>query len=425
MLEAMALRLRKLVLGAAILPKHPNHVAHSMRTFHSPGLRNCASGAADWKRTAQVAMHHRKEVAVSPSCALPMWSRACGGALHLGSNLRSFGASGDAFVTADGEVDADVGAGGDGGADADGGAVSSLVERDEEISAETLAAIREFDMVNEDLEAENRWNADVGKSGRRQKAMCYYFTQGLCTLMEEKEHTDRFSHVYPSLSVRPTDLKRVKDQPFEFFLVLDLEGMVEILEFPVLLVNAKTLEVVDRFHRFVRPVIMTEERQAEYIKGKYGRWGLDRVWHDTAIPFTDVLNSFESWMESHSLYDPQNPSKLARAAFVTCGNWDVKTKIPEQCRDSGIEVKPYFNEWINLKDIYYNFYKKRAGGMLAMLKGLNIPLTGTHHVGLDDAHNIARILQRMLAHGAIVKISAKRKASDPKAVRWTFTNRVK
>lgn len=42
------------------------------------------------------------------------------------------------------------------------------------------------------------------------------------------------------------------------------------------------------------------------------------------------------------------------------GNWDVKTKIPEQCRDSGIELKPYFNEWINLKDIYYNFYKKRV-----------------------------------------------------------------
>lgn len=63
--------------------------------------------------------------------------------------------------------------------------------------------------------------------------------------------------------------------------------------------------------------------------------------------------------------------------------------------------------------------------MLAMLKGLNIPLSGTHHVGLDDAHNIARILQRMLAHGATVKISAKRKASDSKAVRWTFTNRVK
>ena len=68
--------------------------------------------------------------------------------------------------------------------------------------------------------------------------------------MGVKEHTDKFSHVYPILNVRPADLKRVREQPFEFYLVLDLEGMVEILEFPVLLINAKTLEVVDRFHRY-------------------------------------------------------------------------------------------------------------------------------------------------------------------------------
>lgn len=69
--------------------------------------------------------------------------------------------------------------------------------------------------------------------------------------MEEKEHMDRFNHVYPSLKVRPADLKRVKEQPFEYFMVLDLEGRVEILEFPVLLVDAKTLDVVDRFHRYL------------------------------------------------------------------------------------------------------------------------------------------------------------------------------
>lgn len=67
----------------------------------------------------------------------------------------------------------------------------------------------------------------------------------------------------------------------------------------------------------------------------------------------------------------------------------------------------------------------QAGGMLAMLKGLKIPQAGTHHVGLDDAHNITKVLQRMLSHGAIVDISAKRKASDPKSVKWMFRYRVK
>jgi hypothetical protein len=96
--------------------------------------------------------------------------------VHSGSNFRIFGgrtsasaSSGDAFVTTEG--------------DGDVASVSSFVERDEDITAETLAAIRGFDVVNEDLEAESQRNADIVRSRRRQKKMCYYFTQGLCTLV--------------------------------------------------------------------------------------------------------------------------------------------------------------------------------------------------------------------------------------------------
>lgn len=46
-------------------------------------------------------------------------------------------------------------------------------------------------------------------------------------------------------------LENLKQQEFEYFLVLDLEGKVEILEFPVLLFDAKTMDVVDLFHRSV------------------------------------------------------------------------------------------------------------------------------------------------------------------------------
>lgn len=146
--------------------------------------------------------------------------------------------------------------------------------------------------------------------------------------MEDELHLSRFSHELPDMAVRPDDLAKVKPQPFDFFLVLDLEGMVEILEFPVLLVDAKTLQVVDRFHRyahrirpwppstlaspslsssssssillervplrsiltaegltnrfsaadlrFVRPAKMSEERIEDYIRNKYGKWGLER-----------------------------------------------------------------------------------------------------------------------------------------------------
>lgn len=63
-------------------------------------------------------------------------------------------------------------------------------------------------------------------------------------------HMAKFSHEFQDISVREQDLKKVKAQQFDYFLVLDLEGMVEILEFPVVMVNAKTLQVVNHFHRY-------------------------------------------------------------------------------------------------------------------------------------------------------------------------------
>lgn len=68
--------------------------------------------------------------------------------------------------------------------------------------------------------------------------------------MEDPVHLERLSHEFQDISVREGDLKKVKKQPFDYFLVLDLEGMVEILEFPVVMVDAKTLQVVDHFHRY-------------------------------------------------------------------------------------------------------------------------------------------------------------------------------
>ena len=47
--------------------------------------------------------------------------------------------------------------------------------------------------------------------------------------------------------------------------------------------------------------------------------------------FPDVLSRFVSWYNSHHL-SPSNSS------FVTCGQWDLVTMLPEQCRYSGQDV---------------------------------------------------------------------------------------
>ncbi|KAJ8626119.1 hypothetical protein MRB53_019426 [Persea americana] len=260
----------------------------------------------------------------------------------------------------------------------------------------------------------------------RWKPLCLYHTQGKCTKMDDPLHLNKFNHSFSTeFQVNAMEVKHLSPQNMDYFLVLDLEGKVEILEFPVVMIDAKTLDFVDSFHRFVRPTEMSEQRINEYIEGKYGKLGVDRVWHDTAIPFKEVLQQFEIWIAHHHLWKEELGRSLNRAAFVTCGNWDLKTKVPQQCRVSSIKTPTYFMEWINLKDVYLNFYKRRATGMITMMKELMIPLVGSHHLGIDDAKNIARVLQRMLVDGALLQITARRSSMVPGDVQFLFKNRIR
>ncbi|XP_042502012.1 uncharacterized exonuclease domain-containing protein At3g15140-like isoform X3 [Macadamia integrifolia] len=218
----------------------------------------------------------------------------------------------------------------------------------------------------------------------RWKPLCLYHTQGKCTKADDVSHLAKFNHnCFKDLQVNAADLKCLCSQHLDYVLVLDLEGKVEILEFPVIIIDAKTLDVVDFFHRFVRPSIMSEQRVNEYIEGKYGKIGVDR------------------------------------------GNWDLKTKVPQQCKVSKVKLPQYFMEWINLKDIYLNFYHRRATGMMTMMKELEIPLVGSHHLGIDDTKNISRVLQRMLVDGVVLHITARRHSSSPENVDFLFKNRIR
>ncbi|XP_027192460.1 uncharacterized exonuclease domain-containing protein At3g15140 isoform X2 [Cicer arietinum] len=229
----------------------------------------------------------------------------------------------------------------------------------------------------------------------RFKPICLYHSQGKCTKMDDLIHLEKFNHDSSrELQVNISELNKIRSQNLDFFLILDLEGKVEILEFPVLMISAKTLQVEGIFHR---------------------------VWHDTAIPFKEVIEEFEAWLMQQKLWIG---GELNRAAFVTCGNWDLKTKVPQQCEVSRIKLPPYFMEWINLKDVYLNFYNRRATGMVTMMKELQIPLVGRHHLGIDDTKNIARVLQHMLVDGALIQITARRNPRSPRDVNFLFKNRI-
>lgn len=61
--------------------------------------------------------------------------------------------------------------------------------------------------------------------------------------------------------------------------------------------------------------------------------------------------------------------------------------------------------------------------MMTMMRQLEIPLLGSHHLGIDDTKNIVRVLQRMVADGADLQITA-RTNPNSQHVKFLFENRI-
>ncbi|XP_045610989.1 ERI1 exoribonuclease 3 isoform X2 [Procambarus clarkii] len=189
--------------------------------------------------------------------------------------------------------------------------------------------------------------------------------------------------------------KRVPQQ-YDYFLVLDFEATCEkskqinpqeIIEFPTLKVNAKTYEIESQFHRFVKPI-------HNPILSPFCT-GLTSITQDVvekADPFPTVFKEFDKWIKEEVGLDNT-------FLFVTCGDWDLKTMLPNQCDLENLQLPSYCKEWLNIKKSYAIVKGDFIKGMMPMIRGLSLIHTGHLHRGLDDCLNIVKILRALADHG--------------------------
>lgn len=194
---------------------------------------------------------------------------------------------------------------------------------------------------------------------------------------------------------------------FTHAIVLDFEATCddqsrpspqEIIEFPSVLLSLDTLEILDEFESFVRPVHhpalsdfcmeLTSIRQADV---------------DGAPVFPDVLDDHRTWLDGHGLNEDS-------ALMVTCGDWDLGTMLPAQCPVSDPPVEalaPIYTRWLNVKRSYCDVTgRSKAPGMSGMLRERDLALVGRHHRGIDDCRNIAALLADLMGDGARPEITA-------------------
>jgi inhibitor of KinA sporulation pathway (predicted exonuclease) len=175
----------------------------------------------------------------------------------------------------------------------------------------------------------------------------------------------------------------------------------EVIEFPSVLISLADRRVVDEFGSFVRPV--HHPRLTEFCTELTT---IKQADVDGAPPFAEVLAAHRAWLDSH---------RLERFAFVTCGDWDFGTLFPMQCAAAGVSITDLpraYRRWINVKLVFAAVtMRPKSIGMTGMLEALGHPLVGTHHRGIDDCHNIAKIAIDLAHRGATFDFTSKLSAS--------------
>ncbi len=205
-------------------------------------------------------------------------------------------------------------------------------------------------------------------------------------------------------------------QPFEYFIVLDFEATrdrpapvpQEIIEFPSVLLSGETFEVVDEFRSFVRPKF--HPQLAPFCTELTG---ITQEQVNDARLFPEVLGDYLAWLRGKGLR-AESQDDGVEAAFITCGDWDLKTMFPSQCRVCRPSIDPIphaFQRWVNIKKhfaAWAGVKPRKAPGMSGMLRRLRLELTGRHHSGIDDCRNIAKIVRHLAENGVVLSATAER-----------------
>lgn len=170
-----------------------------------------------------------------------------------------------------------------------------------------------------------------------------------------------------------------------YFLVIDVEATcddrgavpkheMEIIEIGAVLVDGATLEAVEEHQSFVRPVR-----------------------HPVLTPFCTALTTITQADVEGAPSFPEAIESLRRfiadrdALFSSWGDYDRQ----QFEHDAAIHLValPFRGRHLNVKQRFSDALgEKKRYGMSGALRRVGLGLDGTHHRGIDDARNIARLL---------------------------------
>lgn len=233
----------------------------------------------------------------------------------------------------------------------------------------------------------------------------------------------------------------------DYYCVIDFEATClnnvkinpqEIIEFPAVMINARTMNTVESelgigngvYHSYVKPIhhpilsqFCTELTGIEQHTVNSAPT-FPTVYYNFLLfllPYTRNSQLFNDLLTSNCSYSDyikkihsnpkypriDSPSLYTNIIFVSHGNYEFQNAL--RTSSSLHSMNSIVEKWLNIKTIYCslprsqqnkkNSSKRSTLGMAGMLKSLGIPLIGRHHSGIDDTRNIVSIFLELYRRG--------------------------
>jgi inhibitor of KinA sporulation pathway (predicted exonuclease) len=153
---------------------------------------------------------------------------------------------------------------------------------------------------------------------------------------------------------------------------------MEIIEIGAVIQNSHTFEIVSEFQIFIKPV-----RHPDLTQFCIELTGITQEQVSNASSYAEAIDSMKEWM-----YEVND------AIFCSWGDYDRKQFL----QDCGFHhvAYPFRSSHLNLKvEFSRTLGNKKKLGISEALQHIGLDFDGSHHRGLDDAKNIARIVRRV------------------------------
>ncbi|CAD7011857.1 unnamed protein product [Ceratitis capitata] len=207
-------------------------------------------------------------------------------------------------------------------------------------------------------------------------------------------------------------------QPYKYLICVDFEATCwenhappnwrepEIIEFPAVLVNMQTGKVEAEFQKFVMPI---ESPKLSAFCTELT--GIKQKSVDDGMPLQTAIMMFQEWLRkelrTRNLQLPKmsKDKPIGTCAFVTWTDWDFGVCLAKECQRKRLKKPTYFNQWIDLRAIFREWYKYRPINFADAISHVGLTFKGREHSGIDDARNLASLAYKIANDGAPLAIT--------------------